>query len=531
MSKTNNNASNTGDRSLLELLRSAYVTKPRSKETFIPRLQFARICTFEAVKRTLIAEFPGREDSFYESYASAICGKAADSSDGIAACPHTSAPSESGQSTIQSGSIVDEESPTRNNTVVAHPRLKIFAILVLIGHPRLIEPFLEQLLCDDLLPFTCSEDFMDLRSSEMSLTSHIQLPQDCDRFAIIKGFCNEQWSVLVPHFDGQTADNMRFEVYDLHEKKILPIIKVSEERYAGGYGLVERIWIHEEHHDFKHTSFALKTMHPFTSKEGDSLFQQELDAFRKVNPGGHVVEICAAIKQGDHRSFLFPWAEGGNLSDLWRRAPRDIIESAEVRWPQFSRWVCIQCHGIIKDLMAIHERFDDANKLFGIHSDIKPDNILHFLQDDLHLGSLKISDLGLMKFHRQASRTKKSLSMGNAYQTYRSPEHDKGRMRSRKIDIWAFGCLFAEFLTWVIRGHNGIEVFKTRRMQDDREPGNSTDGEWLEDNFFVWKSFITIPKSLHAIPKSIQAILKSLHTIPKRKKSIQVSSRTIWVKT
>lgn len=490
MSNTNDNASDTEDNSLLARLRDSYVTNARSKEVFIPRLQLEEICAFEAVKNTLATAFPEKNDSFHEGYASAIChGQALDSSLRIAHCPHAaSALSES------------------DSTVVSDPRRKIFAILVLIGQPRLIEPFLEKSLCDDLLPFSCRENFMALWSPKISPKSHIRFPRNCDRFAIIKAFFNEQWSVLVPHFDAHTTDEIRFKVYDLHQNEILPIETVSKKKYPGGFGLVEKVKIHSEHHNFNHEYFALKTMHPMMPDERERFFQQELYAFQMVKPGGHVIEICAAFKKGDSRSFLFPWAKGGNLNTLWAKPPHSIITSAGVKWFQFTRWICIQCHGIIRDVRPIHDPPDDDESLFGIHGDIKPDNILYFSNDGLPLGSLKVSDLGLMRFHRQVSRTMESASMGIASQTYRSPEHDMDKIRSRKIDIWAFGCLFAEFLTWAIRGHHGVEAFKTKRMDDDRVLSNGEGPEWVEDNFFIFKPFPLPPH----------------YKKPKRKNSIKV---------
>lgn len=233
-------------------------------------------------------------------------------------------------------------------------------------------------------------------------------------------------------------------------------------------------------------------MHPMTPDERDKFFQQELDAFQQARPGGHIIEICAAFKKGEKRGFLFPWADGGTLNHLWLRAPHEIVKSAGVKWADFSRWICLQCYGIIHDLFAIHEPFVMSAKndedLYGIHGDIKPDNVLYFTKDGSPLGTLKVSDLGLMKFHRLISRTAHSKSMGFAYQTYRAPEHDLNKVRSRKIDIWAFGCLFAEFGTWALGGHNAIELFKTYRLDEDKGNIDESKGEWSEDNFFILKT-------------------------------------------
>lgn len=228
----------------------------------------------------------------------------------------------------------------------------------------------------------------------------------------------------------------------------------------------------------------------------DKLFRQELKAFQQAKPGSHLIDVCAAFKKGENYCFLFPWADGGTLNHLWNKDPQAIVAKQHVQWLEFSQWVCRQCHGIVRDLRAIHEPHGtsqtkekaDNDDLYGIHSDIKPDNILHFTDDGTPLGILKVSDLGLMKFHRLISRTVQSKSMGAAYQTYRAPEHDLNMMRSRKVDIWAFGCLFAEFLTWAIAGQGGIEHFKNMRVDEDKRFPDPSKGEWFEDHFFTMRT-------------------------------------------
>ncbi|KAF5538350.1 serine threonine kinase [Fusarium mexicanum] len=132
------------------------------------------------------------------------------------------------------------------------------------------------------------------------------------------------------------------------------------------------------------------------------------------------------------------------------------------------------------------------DRSFGNHLDIKPANILYFSQETANhpLGVLKIADFGLTKFHSQSSRTRKSRS--SAYrcsQQYRSPEHDIGYIISRKVDIWALGCIFSELFTWMLLEHEARERFRKARMQDTLFSGdwdcieNGFEND-VEDNFF-----------------------------------------------
>lgn len=448
-------------KSLKVRLRQAIVTNPCDNRRFIPCQQLESICHEQTVAQELAKAFPESDDSFHQSRASLIC-----------------------------------HGQNQDSTITSQPCLKIFAILVLLGNSSLIESFVLHRLCDRDLPFFSNPDLTRLYSHRPNSGSGLAFPDEEDQYQVIEEFLEKQWSVLVPSFEAPEAGNKRCNVYKLHDKTILPIQEVSKKKYPGGFGLVEKVKIHREHNGFDHEYFALKTMHPMIPDERDRFFQQELDAFHKARPGGHIIEIRAAFMKGESRGFLFPWADGGTLNHLWAKDPHKIVADAGVPWSEFSRWICIQCHGIIRDLWAIHEPFGihvpavtSAEDLYGIHSDIKPDNILHFTEKNgAPLGLLKVSDLGLMKFHRLVSRTVQSKSMGNAYQTYRAPEHDMGKVRSRKIDIWAFGCLFAEFVTWAIGGENAIELFKTARIDEDKRFPDENKGEWSEDNFFIMKT-------------------------------------------
>jgi hypothetical protein len=49
---------------------------------------------------------------------------------------------------------------------------------------------------------------------------------------------------------------------------------------------------------------------------------------------------------------------------------------------------------------------------------------------------------------------------------YESPESDtkSTQPRSRKYDVWSLGCIFLEFVIWVLRGIDGVEKFKNHRV-------------------------------------------------------------------
>ena len=227
------------------------------------------------------------------------------------------------------------------------------------------------------------------------------------------------------------------------------------------------------------------------------MFQHETRVLRKIGPRPHVVELCASFIIGDHYMMLFPWAEGGNLATMWECSPPTLWlprpgEELGSYKAGFVRWVADQCCGLVNDLHEFHGYFDKKYKdregrdQYGIHGDIKPQNILCFTAEDQGhpMGTLKLADFGLAAFHRACSRTGKHWpGAGAATQAYRSPEHDIGPVRSRKVDMWSLGCVFSELCTWLIQGPEAIREYDAVRI-GEYDPSRKS-ARWGENSFFV----------------------------------------------
>lgn len=290
----------------------------------------------------------------------------------------------------------------------------------------------------------------------------------------------------------------------------------------------------------KHKSFALKTILPAKEKTRN-VFKQELMAFRKVRPMPNLVELVSAFEISGKDTFmlLFPWAEGGSMDDMMDRPSKDLFRAQKQSPRDFVQWIIAQCRGLVEAHGEIHQAniaigSEDGDssgqvKNFGIHLDIKPGNILYYCQTTAYhaLGVLKIADFGLAEFHSTSSKTRKSR--GSAYmcsQQYRSPEHDIGYIISKKVDIWALGCIFSELLTWMLLEYKGREEFRQAREQDVLFSGDWNDvqdGENdVEDNFFQrhieMKSAKTFHRLLRAHPKF--GYVKQTRAVRKEKASL-----------
>ncbi|KAK1471155.1 protein kinase [Colletotrichum tamarilloi] len=158
--------------------------------------------------------------------------------------------------------------------------------------------------------------------------------------------------------------------------------------------------------------------------------------------------------------MLFPWAKS-NLKEYW-------VRNRPLAMPESLQWLAAQCRGLAEGLQKIHRSPSEHATDFGIHGDIKPENILLFQNERYPDGILVISDFGFTRFHGRDTRSNKP-AVGYS-PTHRAPEVDMDLHHpiSRSYDIWALGCVFLEFITWYLTGPDGVSTeFVKRRVRDD----------------------------------------------------------------
>jgi serine/threonine protein kinase len=95
------------------------------------------------------------------------------------------------------------------------------------------------------------------------------------------------------------------------------------------------------------------------------------------------------------------------------------------------------------------------------------------------LGLLQLADFGTGSIHRAISKS--NIPRNAVQHTYRPPEIDLLQPLSRSMDIWSLGCVFLEFVSWLVKGWKPGE-FASKRMT----PGlNASNME--QDTFFEIK--------------------------------------------
>lgn len=198
----------------------------------------------------------------------------------------------------------------------------------------------------------------------------------------------------------------------------------------------------------------------------EDVFQKEIEAWRQAAGNAlhpHLIQLLATWRQSQVWNLLLPWADG-NLWDFYEKHPDPQPDISK------ARWMIEQLLGLAGALQRIHRNGsnDFETRVWGIHGDIKPENILWY-KDNANPnspGKFVICDFGFTRFHSRASRSK-AHSEGRDLK-YRAPEQEQGAI-SRAYDMWSFGCVLLEFVTWYLAGHKHVEdTFCQRRQDDDK---------------------------------------------------------------
>lgn len=169
----------------------------------------------------------------------------------------------------------------------------------------------------------------------------------------------------------------------------------------------------------------------------------------------NIIKLLTAYTIDSTHNFLFPVADG-DLNTFFR---------LECRPPGFEteNEVLQALYKLASAIESVHNYFsDDFNvQKFGCHYDLKPGNILFCG------GNFILSDFGLSRLSNieEGSRT----LYRNGAEEYMAPEcvcieKDFQSLRvGRSSDIWSFGCILSEMLTYLQKGSIGILEFSQRR--------------------------------------------------------------------
>ena len=194
----------------------------------------------------------------------------------------------------------------------------------------------------------------------------------------------------------------------------------------------------------------------------------------------HLISAIAYYKRGKKHYIMFPWAGQGSLRKLWEKDPPALD-------PRYLKWFFTQLCGLSEAIAKLHHQPDDTSsgspqpntERSLRHGDLKPENILCFENSaepsdrKAHQCILKITDVGLSKPHDRVTQMRITGTRTMAGTIMYEPpevELDKDKPRSRRYDIWSMGCIYLEFLIWILYGAKGL----TRFNQDLSVLGTTT---------------------------------------------------------
>jgi serine/threonine protein kinase len=172
----------------------------------------------------------------------------------------------------------------------------------------------------------------------------------------------------------------------------------------------------------------------------------------------HLLLTLAHYRRDDKEYFLFPWAERGSLRKYWENTTPNPT-------PDYVMWLVAQMAGLSDAVSALHSKKCR-------HGDLKPDNILCFggqKKNDaaenivLPPDRLVVGDLGLAKIHEFITAMRENVATKTKAGTlmYSPPEYEQGGTApwSRLFDIWSLGCIYLEFIVWLLHGNDGLRSF------------------------------------------------------------------------
>lgn len=181
-----------------------------------------------------------------------------------------------------------------------------------------------------------------------------------------------------------------------------------------------------------------------------------------------------------------------------------------------------QCYGIADALAKVHghsslmQQQEDCFHQPKLHHDIKPENILCFrtCEDGMAPYVLKLTDFeySLALGPDEATRVEKTIGS----KTYRPPEADfKGSKIGHSWDIWGLGCLYLEFITWVIMGWDGVERFGNERIAEMDDRIGDPRLRPIEEDVFFRKRMMKSIRTCFSIskPKAVAEIKQTVTSV------------------
>ncbi|KZL81214.1 protein kinase domain-containing protein [Colletotrichum incanum] len=337
---------------------------------------------------------------------------------------------------------------------------RLVALLIHIEREEWLERFYRNDFGDDMFPIELNGTGSHRTVKSTSTNRKADFLGEFLENREIDVMCNMwQWMFFVPIF---SQDDSAY-VFDWRCQ--LPFVQELETSESN-FSTVTHFVIHRDHLKFENDDQIGAVL---DSDGNPHVAVKKLLARGTAEKFQQVVENEAAE---NYHYFVFPWAKGGNLREFWDRQPS--LSSASLNfsthdWDIYIKWFFDQLVGLASAIETLHHPLNE----FGVscrHGDLKPENILCFGPHVSGPGKiptsvkLVVADAGHAKVHEKVTELRQDITNTPAgTNTYKPPEvvYQPKEARSRRYDIWSLGCLYLEFLIWILYDKDGLQRFRT----------------------------------------------------------------------
>ena len=343
--------------------------------------------------------------------------------------------------------------------IVMRGARRILAILTVLRHENMF------------LRFIATDHFRKIDLDSKLPLSLTDLSKILEMAVVAKEFYDVQWAFVPPEFTYSAIHR------SLDANTILPFIGEPKELGEGGFGVITEVNLPQDLclnvgeqsiQSVPETSGSLQGLRTrsLVRKEfklialgnNQSTYEREESNLHILCRLKHpnIIPLISSYQFRGKTNFLFPRASGGNLHELLRNGDRPP-ELASDR--DFLFAIC----GLCSAIDTVHSfSISELNlRMIGCHHDIKPRNIL------VDGRNFILADFGLARLKLATESSKSDFVTGPAW--YLSPECDdvedtfEKHTISRPSDIWSFGCILLELLTYLVKGADAIATFQQRR--------------------------------------------------------------------
>ncbi|RPB11915.1 kinase-like protein [Morchella conica CCBAS932] len=237
-------------------------------------------------------------------------------------------------------------------------------------------------------------------------------------------------------------------------------------------------------------TFLIRRIYPNQPEEKEESNIEELGKLKRLrelqNP--NITPFFCAYIQGTEWNIMFNSVEDMNLEQLLNWDNKAPFGNFKHNFAFYSA-----LHGLssaLKDAHGLVLTREDGYSHKYLRGDIRPANI--FVNKDTFL----LADFGFSTevVGKGNSVCETYLISEDRGTDYQAPECNQAVPVTQSIDIWAFGCIFAEIATYIERGKEGVAEFRSKRFNETTSSGKKCQNQffWLDDKKKMLKKSVLL---------------------------------------